>query len=106
MGIFRSLKTILVALELGQVLLSPSVSPSLVLHTLFHALYASHLHMGSKVTVSQLVIKAVNSGNAVLASNYTTRFCGSHTGMDCDLKGVRHCLNCVWLAKESKINCI
>lgn len=29
----------------------------------------------------------VNSGNAVLASNYSARIHGCHAGMKCDLKG-------------------
>ena len=48
----------------------------------------------------------VNSGNrkAVLASNDTLqpRIRGRHAGIKCDLKGMKHCSYCVWLAKGSK----
>ena len=54
--------------------------------------------------MSQLVNTEVNSGNrkAVLASNYATRIRGRHAGMKCDLKGIKHCSHCVWLAQDSK----
>ena len=42
-------------------------------------------------------------GNAVLASNYTTRVCGGcHAGMKWDPESIKHCLHCVWLAQELK----
>ena len=58
--------------------------------------------------MSQLVNAEVNSGDrkAVLASNCTLhlRICGCHAGVKCDLKGIKHCSHCVWLAQESKYN--
>ena len=53
----------------------------------------------------QLMNAEVNNGNrkAVLASNYTTtKDSWMPAGMKCDLKGIKHCSHCVWLAQESK----
>ena len=55
--------------------------------------------------VSQLVNAEVNSGNrkTVLASNYTLQLTirGCHAGMKRDLKGIKHCSHCVWLAQDA-----
>ena len=54
--------------------------------------------------MSQIVNAEVNSDNrnAVLASNFATRIRGRHAGMKGDLKGIKHCMHCVWLAHEPK----
>ena len=53
--------------------------------------------------MSQLVNAEVNSGNrkAVLVSSLQLRIRECHAGMKCDLKGIKRCLHCVWLAQDS-----